>query len=132
MNYRKAYICSPLSAPTQEEILDNMQEAQEMMQKVSMELHCDAVAPHAYLPYLLDNRSPQERAMGLRFGMDLLELCDVLVICNNQVSAGMASEISRAEELNIPIFVRRAAGDYHPAGRLPLPQETVGTNGWRL
>ena len=44
------YICSPLSAPTADEIRANMELARSYMQLVSKVFQCRAVAPHAYLP----------------------------------------------------------------------------------
>lgn len=132
MKYRLAYICSPLSASSAEGIESNRAAAEAYMDQVSAELSCRAVAPHAHLPLLLDDHDPRQRALGLRFGMELLEFCDVLVICSNIVSIGMAGEIRRAAELNIPILVRHAAGTYHPPSKLPSPGESLEKEGWTL
>ncbi len=132
MNYHLAYVCSPLSAPTVEGLESNRSAAEAYMGQVGEELSCRAIAPHAYLPLLLDDHDPRQRALGLRFGMELLELCDVLVICSNIVSIGMAGEIRRAAELNIPILVRHTAGTYHPPRRLPSAGESLEKEGWAL
>ena len=66
---RKAYICSPLSAPTPGGIRRNMEAARWYMQIVSERLDCRAVAPHAYLPEFLDDQNEQEREMALTFGL---------------------------------------------------------------
>lgn len=132
MSYHCAYICSPLSAPTAEGIEENRAAAEAYMRQVGGELSCRAVAPHAYLPLLLDDHDPRQRALGLRFGMELLEFCDVLIICSNVISIGMAGELRRAAELNIPILVRHCGGTYHPPGRLPSPGESLETEGWKL
>ena len=47
------YVCSPLSAPTRAEIMVNAQRARTYMAMCEREFGCRAVAPHAYLPYLL-------------------------------------------------------------------------------
>lgn len=59
------YVCSPLSAPTQAEIMVNAQRARTYMTMCEREFGCRAVAPHAYLPYLLDDSNPEERALAL-------------------------------------------------------------------
>lgn len=53
------YVCSPLSAPTRAEIMVNAQRARTYMTMCEREFGCRAVAPHAYLPYLLDDSNPK-------------------------------------------------------------------------
>ena len=71
------------------------------------EFGCRAVAPHAYLPYLLDDSNPEERALALSFAASLLALCDRLVIYGDRISSGMKEEIRRARKLGIPILNRQ-------------------------
>ena len=59
------YVCSPLSAPTRAEIMVNAQRARTYMAMCEREFGCRAVAPHAYLPYLLDDSNPEERELGI-------------------------------------------------------------------
>ena len=101
------YVCSPLSAPTRAEIMVNAQRARTYMTMCEREFGCRAVAPHAYLPYLLDDSNPEERALALSFGASLLALCDRLVIYGDLISSGMKAEIRRARELGIPILNRQ-------------------------
>lgn len=101
------YVCSPLSAPTRAEIMVNAQRARTYMTMCEREFGCRAVAPHAYLPYLLDDSNPKERALALSFGANLLALCDRLVIYGDRISSGMKEEIRRARELGIPILNRQ-------------------------
>ena len=54
------YICSPLSASTKEEIQKNMLQARHYMESISQSFSCRAIAPHAYLPELLDDQSQRE------------------------------------------------------------------------
>lgn len=98
------YICSPLSAPTKEEIQVNMERARIYMRYVSHSFHCRAIAPHAILPLLLDDNIPWERELGIAFGMKMLENSQVLLVCGERVSKGMEDEIIRAKELNIPVY----------------------------
>lgn len=99
------YVCSPLSAPTQEGIRANMLQARVYMEKVKAYLHCRAVAPHAYLPELLDDQIPQERQIGFEFGLKILMRSKALVICGDRISNGMQTEIDLAFGMGIPVFI---------------------------
>ena len=104
MKPMKAYICSPLSAPTAEGIRRNMEAARWYMQTVSKLWNCRAVAPHAYLPVFLDDKDEQERQLALSFGLSYLDTCDRLVICGSRITKGMLGEIHHAAAQEIPIF----------------------------
>ena len=98
------YICSPLSAPTKEELRANMEQARRYMQFVSRSFQCRAITPHAYLPELLDDTVSWERELGIAFGMKLLENSQVLLVCGERISKDMEAEIIRARELGIPVY----------------------------
>lgn len=104
MKQLKVYICSPLSAPTAEGIRRNMEAARWYMQMVSKLWDCRAVAPHAYLPEILDDKDEQERELALSFGLACLDTCDRLVICGRRITKGMLGEIQFAAAHEIPIF----------------------------
>lgn len=84
MSKELVYVCSPLGAPTKEGVQENMQKAKEYMKLVSEKMHCRAIAPHAILPEYLDDSIPEERAVGLRFGLDLLRICKKMVVCRQR------------------------------------------------
>ena len=63
-----------------------------------------AVAPHIYLPEMLDDNVPEERELALEFGLKLLKLCDKLIICGDVISNGMRNEIAFARKNNIPVM----------------------------
>lgn len=104
MKKRKAYICSPLSAPTPDGIRRNMEAARWHMRVVSERLDCRAVAPHAYLPEFLDDHNEQEREMALAFGLAYLDTCDILVICGSRITHGILGEILHAAKRGMPIL----------------------------
>ena len=93
---KKAYICSPLSAPDAKGISHNMDMARFYMERMHDLYHCRSFASHAYLPLMLDDSIPEEREIALRIGMELMDLCDTLIICGRRVSSGMAGEIKEA------------------------------------
>ncbi len=100
------YICSPLRADTAEGVRLNMLKAREQMEVVSKIYNCRAIAPHAILPEYLDDHNPEERELGLKFGLDLLKLCKLMVVCGDVISDGMRREIEAAKELGIDIIYR--------------------------
>ena len=97
------YVCSPLSAPSRAERLANAAKATTYMIWAEKEFGGRAVAPHAYLPYLLDDSVPEQRALALDFGLKLLGMCSRLVAFGDQLSAGMKKEIEVAHEKGIPV-----------------------------
>ena len=101
------YVCSPLSAPSRAEMLANAAKASTYMIWAEQEFCGRAVAPHAYLPYLLDDRNPEERALALEFDMKLLAMCERLVVYGDVISDGMSTEIEFAHAHNIPILFRK-------------------------
>ncbi len=103
--YKRVYICSPCTANTSAEVKSNVQAARFYMWYVFETWQLIARAPHAYLPILLSDKIPAERALALHFGLELLELSEMVFVCGNRMSSGMRGEISRAAELNIPITV---------------------------
>lgn len=100
---KKAYICSPFHDPVVEKQRDNMLRARLYMLYANEHMGYLARAPHAYLPMLVCDRIPAERAMALRFGLELLELSDVMLVCGTELSKGMRDEITHAAKLGIPI-----------------------------
>lgn len=103
MSKELVYICSPLGAPTKEGVQKNMQKAREYAKKVSEEMNCRAIAPHGILPEYLDESIPEERNLGLKFGLDLLRICKKMVVCGSVISSGMQKEIELAEKLGIEV-----------------------------
>jgi hypothetical protein len=102
--WKRVYVCSPLRADNWPGILRNALKAQNYMEQAAAKYGCRAVAPHAYLPYLLDDNDPMERALALDFGKKLLALCDALIVCGDVISQGMRGEIQQAHELGISVL----------------------------
>lgn len=98
------YICSPLSAPTEQGIRKNMEKAVYYAGLVSGVTGCRAIAPHSFLPEYLDDNIPEEREAALAFGLSILKLSKAVIVCGNRISSGMRGEIKMAGELNIPAY----------------------------
>ena len=112
------YVCSPLSAPTRAEMLANAAKATTYMVQAEKEFGGRAVAPHAYLPYLLDDRVPEQRTLALDFGMKLLAMCSRVVVFGNRISSGMEGEIRAAKQLGIPVYYRAGIKGLHVVGEV--------------
>ena len=100
------YICSPLSAPSRAEMLANAARAIRYSVEAEKEFGEKAVAPHAYLPYLLDDHVPEQRALALEFGLKVLQMCDRLAVYGPRISSGMKGEILEAKRLGIQVIDR--------------------------
>lgn len=53
----------------------------------------NASAPHAYIPMILCDNIPSDRALALQFGLELLKGSDILLICGNRISSGMRGKL---------------------------------------
>lgn len=105
---KRAYICSPCSDSSKKEVWRNIRAARFYMFYAKKELCFIARAPHAFLPALLSDMIPSERALALRIGLDILESGDIVFVCGNKLTSGMRGEIEHAAKLGIPIQV------FHP------------------
>ncbi len=103
MNKDLVYVCSPLSAHTEKGITENMLRAKKYVRIISERFNCRAIAPHSFLPEFLDDNVPEERELGLKFGLDLIKLCKKMYVCGDVISNGMRKEIELARSLGIPI-----------------------------
>lgn len=104
VTFSKVYICSPLRAMTDVEMKINQKNARMYAQTASKMLSCRAIAPHAILPDLVDERDTAERAAALEFGLRMLKTCDAVLVCGSVMSEGMISEIKYAMECGIPVY----------------------------
>ena len=64
---------------------------------------CAPVAAHLLYPQLLDDSIPEERELGIRMGLRVLEACDELWICGERLSQGMQAEYRKAKALGMPV-----------------------------
>lgn len=102
---RRAYICSPLGEENGAAFIRNMHAARAYMYYASEKMGMYARAPHAYLPMLLCDKLPSERALALSFGLSLLESSDMILVCGNRLSSGMKGEIAHAALFQMPVIV---------------------------
>ncbi len=100
-----AYVCSPCRADTRPAIIRNMLAARKYCEITTFAMSVKAIAPHAWLPEILDDHDPDQRAMAINFGIDLLKMCHLLLVCGNRLTQGMINEIKLAAALEIPVMV---------------------------
>lgn len=93
------YICSPYRADTEEQRKLNQRKAEAYKRLAEAEFGCRTVAPHTVLPNFLDDEIEEERNIALKIGLDLLDVCDGIVICGDKISVGMQNEIEKAKQL---------------------------------
>lgn len=93
------YICSPYRADTEEKMKLNQRKAEAYKRLAETEFDCRTIAPHTVLPGFLDDTVEKERSIALKIGLDLLGVCDGIVICGDAISEGMQNEIEKAKQL---------------------------------
>lgn len=109
------YICSPLRGAIEE----NIKKAHRYCEYAA---GCDVIplAPHTIFTALQDT-IPEQRAQGLKMGLELLKCCDEIWVCGDEISQGMQGEIDLATKLHIPtIYVL----DHHIEEGLKIRQSS--------
>jgi len=109
----RIFVASPYAAPTPEGIEANVALARRLCAEVIAAGH-SPFAPHLLYPQFLDDSKLDDRARGLRAGIDFLAVCDE-VWCWSTVSMGMAHEIREA-------LVRHSKPVRFPWGAEPLDE----------
>lgn len=68
------------------------------------------IAPHLYIPRILDDYCLEDRTIGLTISKTLLSKCDVVIQWGKTITDGMREELEYARELEIPIEVYNTLG----------------------
>ncbi len=71
--------------------------------RLAMEQGNTPVAAHLLYPQMLDDTVPEQRELGIRMGLRLLEACGELWLCGSRVSGGMQEELKAAWRHRIPV-----------------------------
>lgn len=91
------FICSPYAG----DIVHNIRKAKEYC-RFAIDEGYMPIAPHLLYPQILNDANPEERTLGMTFGLALLDLCDEIWVFG-EPSPGMAEEVAFARERKIPI-----------------------------
>ena len=81
----------------------NVRYARECL-KDSLERGEAPIASHLLHTQVLDDNIPSERESGIAWGIDILNGCDELWVCSENISDGMKREIEYARTQGIPII----------------------------
>lgn len=92
------YIASPYAGDTE----GNIRFAKAAC-RLAMEQGSIPVAAHLLYPQMLDDMIPEQRELGIRMGLGLLEACNELWLCGSRISSGMQRELETAGLLGIPV-----------------------------
>jgi hypothetical protein len=99
---KKIYICSPLSAPTHEEVKANINRARRYCRKIALDGNLP-YAPHTYFTEFLIDDLQDEREIGMKMGIAWLDECEEIHILPGFISEGMSKEIVHAVNVNIKV-----------------------------
>lgn len=100
------YVCSPYRGKTPEQVQVHFDYAVQLTREMLLYGHCP-ITPHLYITACVNDDEPDERKIGLEAALELLEKCDAVIVGQRYgISEGMATEIEKAKQLNIPVFYR--------------------------
>lgn len=99
----KVYIISRYTAPTPEERQFNIDVCRYFCRLLAKQ-GIRPVAPHLFYTQFINDDNPEERSLGLQFGIAELDDCDgyIVVIVDGVISAGMAGELEHKKNHPAP------------------------------
>jgi hypothetical protein len=73
---------------------------------MALKLGCVPFAPHLFFTQFLNDKNPNDRALGIDSGKAFMKVCDrVWVFDQNGISKGMEHEIEYAKSIKKPIVI---------------------------
>ena len=90
------YICSPFAGDME----GNARRAREYC-RFAVAQNCIPLAPHLYFPQFMEECDPEQRSLGIAFGLVLQGRCREVWVFGRRISKGMAIEIEKAKERNL-------------------------------
>jgi hypothetical protein len=95
MEEKLCYVCSPYRG----DVVRNVKYAQELTGR-AVRRGLVPITPHLYITQALDDRNPEERALGMEAGLHLLEPCECIMIGGRYgISEGMRYKIEQAHKM---------------------------------
>ena len=92
------YICSPYAG----DIECHIRRAQGYC-RFAVSKNCIPIAPHLLFPQFMEEDDPEQRRLGIFFGLILQKKCKEVWVFGRNISRGMAVEIEKAKERGLPI-----------------------------
>jgi hypothetical protein len=93
---KRVYICSPFTGN-----VERNQAKARLYCRFAFEQGFVPIAPHLYYPQFLSDDDKDERAAGLRYGLESLWQCRELWAFGTYITNGMRAEIELAKDLKI-------------------------------
>lgn len=109
LHMRRVILESPYSGRTDEEVVRNVGYARRCVRDC-LQRGESPIASHLLFtqPGILDDRVPEERALGMQAGLEWVPLAEACVVYNDYgISAGMEIGIARAKQYGIPVEKRQ-------------------------
>ena len=95
---KRVYICSPLKGNVER----NMTRAK-IYCRFAFDSGYVPICPHIYYPQFLDDGDKNERAAGMRYGLEDMHEAREVWVFGERISDGMRAEIELAKDLKIPV-----------------------------
>ena len=92
------YICSPFAGDTEANLFRARRYCRFAVQKGFI-----PIAAHLFFPQFLDDDDPDQRALGLFMARVLLTKCQEVWVFGEEITSGMAMEITKARRRQMPI-----------------------------
>ncbi len=92
------FICSPYAG----DIKCHIRRAQGYC-RFAVSKNCIPIAPHLLFPQFMEEDDPEQRRLGIFFGLILQKKCKEVWVFGRNISRGMAVEIEKAKERGLPI-----------------------------
>lgn len=64
------------------------------------------MAPYFLLTQILDDQIAEERGLGMMMGQAVIEICDLVWVCGEHVTAGMTSDLRKARAWNVRVIYK--------------------------
>jgi hypothetical protein len=96
--YPRTYICSPFKG----NIARNTANAVRYC-RFALDMERLPIAPHLLFPQFMNDADPDERELGISFGLRLLAGCSEVWVFGGNISRGMRREIEKAMYKGIPV-----------------------------
>lgn len=97
----KVYVISKYAGDTKKNVANAITYCKEVISKGKQ-----PIASHLLYPQMLDDNFPEQRKMGLAFGLNLLDMCDEAWVFTDDfedISEGMDLEIRECFRRDIPV-----------------------------
>jgi len=92
------FICSPYAG----DVAQNIKNARRYC-RFAVKQGMIPFAPHLLYPQFLDDKKPEQRSLGMYYGLAWLRKCDQLWCFGTRFTAGMKKELQAARRRKLPI-----------------------------